>query len=99
MSYTKLLKKLYQVKQFHPNKDGLQNIHAINNYLGNPLNKIPIIHVAGTNGKVAKKIRNIMIHLMNIREAFVLKLQKRFGFLVSKLGCTYHPIFHHLERE
>jgi folylpolyglutamate synthase/dihydropteroate synthase len=40
------------MKQFHPNKIGLQSMMKMNEILSNPLKDIPVIHVAGTNGKV-----------------------------------------------
>lgn len=43
---------------FHPVKMGLDNIHTLHKALGSPMDKIPVIHIAGTNGKgsVAWKI-------------------------------------------
>ena len=36
---------------FHPVKLGLENSHALYHALGRPLDDIPVLHVAGTNGK------------------------------------------------
>jgi len=49
--YISLLKELYRVNLSNPVKMGLQNTQRLNELLGDPLGKVPIIHVAGTNGK------------------------------------------------
>ena len=49
--YISLLKELYRVNLGNPVKMGLQNTQRLNELLGDPLGKVPIIHVAGTNGK------------------------------------------------
>lgn len=50
--YRNSLNKLYNLSLFNSNKDGLKNMIKINSILNNPLQNIPIIHIAGTNGKV-----------------------------------------------
>lgn len=49
--YTSLLKELYKVNLSNPVKMGLQNAEQLNTLLGDPVRGVPIIHVAGTNGK------------------------------------------------
>lgn len=49
--YTSLLKELYKVNLSNPVKMGLQNAEQLNALLGDPVRGIPIVHVAGTNGK------------------------------------------------
>jgi len=51
MSYRSVLSHLYKVNAWHPVKLGLDNMHQLNKILGYPLKGIPIVHVAGTNGK------------------------------------------------
>lgn len=51
MSYSSLLNRLYKTNLFNPVKMGLDNIIKINKLIGDPIRGIPIIHVAGTNGK------------------------------------------------
>ena len=51
MSYRSVLSHLYKVNARHPVKLGLDNMHQLNKILGFPLKGIPIVHVAGTNGK------------------------------------------------
>lgn len=50
--YQRLLKKLYSLSRFHTEKIGLRNILQLNSYLSHPVREIPIVHIAGTNGKV-----------------------------------------------
>ena len=56
--YELTVRKLYQVNMWHPVKLGLENIERLHGLLGNPMQGMPIIHIAGTNGKgsVAWKI-------------------------------------------
>lgn len=49
--YISLLKELYRANLRNPVKMGLHNTHSLNELLGCPIGKIPVIHVAGTNGK------------------------------------------------
>jgi len=48
--YSESIKELYGLQKFSI-KMGLENITRICEYLNNPQNSYPIIHVAGTNGK------------------------------------------------
>jgi hypothetical protein len=52
MSYEKLLRRLYKTNLIRPVKLGLENMETLNALLGRPLDKMNVIHVAGTNGKV-----------------------------------------------
>jgi dihydrofolate synthase / folylpolyglutamate synthase len=56
--YEVWVRRLYETNLFHPVKMGLDNIHTLHAALGRPMDRIPVIHVAGTNGKgsVALKI-------------------------------------------
>jgi dihydrofolate synthase/folylpolyglutamate synthase len=49
-SYSKTIKKLYDLQQFSV-KQGLENIQQLSQFLNNPEKKYPVLHVAGTNGK------------------------------------------------
>jgi len=49
--YITLLKDLYRVNLLNPVKMGLHTTHRLNELLGFPIAKIPVVHVAGTNGK------------------------------------------------
>ena len=49
--YEQWVRRLYMTNLFHPVKLGLQNIHQLYDALKKPLDNIPVIHVAGTNGK------------------------------------------------
>ena len=49
--YDRLLQELYKRNVMHPAKMGLQSSWKLYNALDQPLNNIPILHVAGTNGK------------------------------------------------
>jgi folylpolyglutamate synthase/dihydropteroate synthase len=53
--YQNLLKKLYSLSRFQTEKVGLRNILKLNSYLNDPVSKLPIVHVAGTNGKVRER--------------------------------------------
>ncbi len=61
-SYSNLLQKLYRLNVFHKKSVGLSSMHALYRLIGRPLDHIPVLHVAGTNGKgsVAKKIAQAM---------------------------------------
>ncbi|MCB9250565.1 MAG: bifunctional folylpolyglutamate synthase/dihydrofolate synthase [Ignavibacteriales bacterium] len=50
MNIDSALEKIYSLKQFHV-KLGLDNIKKLLNHIGNPQEKLKIIHVAGSNGK------------------------------------------------
>lgn len=50
MKYLQVLQKLYSINRFGM-KLGLDNISKLLDKLGNPEKQIPVIHVAGTNGK------------------------------------------------
>ena len=62
MQYNSLLRKLYNINLLHPVKMGLDNANKLYKLLGSPVNDLPIIHVAGTNGKgsVTIKIANCL---------------------------------------
>lgn len=49
--YISLLRELYRVNMHNPVKMGLQNTLRLNELLGNPIGSVPVVHVAGTNGK------------------------------------------------
>jgi dihydrofolate synthase / folylpolyglutamate synthase len=49
--YEVWVRRLYETNLFHPVKMGLDNIHTLHAALGNPMDQIPVVHVAGTNGK------------------------------------------------
>ena len=49
--YNILLRKLYNINLLNPVKMGLENASKLYKLFGNPVNSIPIVHVAGTNGK------------------------------------------------
>jgi len=52
--YDSMMQKLYQVNMFHPGgavKYGLDNSFKLYKLLGSPIRHMPIIHIAGTNGK------------------------------------------------
>ena len=49
--YTSLIRKLYNYNILHPVKMGLENSQKLYKLFGRPLDGIPIVHVAGTNGK------------------------------------------------
>ena len=51
MTYSNLLKSLYKINVYNPVKMGLENTQQLYNYIGRPLDKMHIVHVAGTNGK------------------------------------------------
>lgn len=56
--YEQWVRRLYQTNLFHPVKLGLQNMQELHEHLGRPMDKLTVIHIAGTNGKgsVALKI-------------------------------------------
>ncbi|MBN2424188.1 MAG: hypothetical protein JXB44_04115, partial [Calditrichaceae bacterium] len=81
LSYNSVLKQIYDLQEFSI-KLGLDNIHALADYLNNPQKTYPVIHIAGTNGKgsTAYFLSRILIacgfrtglytspHLMDYRE-------------------------------
>lgn len=62
MTYASYLQRLYAINQGHPVKLGLENTLQLYSLLNKPASKIPIIHVAGTNGKgsVCVKISEVL---------------------------------------
>jgi len=48
--YTETIQELFDLQQFSI-KMGLENIRALCDFLGNPQDNFPLIHIAGTNGK------------------------------------------------
>jgi hypothetical protein len=62
MQYNTLLRKLYNINLLNPVKMGLDNANKLYMLLGSPVNDLPIVHVAGTNGKgsVTIKIANCL---------------------------------------
>jgi dihydrofolate synthase / folylpolyglutamate synthase len=63
--YEHWVRRLYATNMFHPVKLGLQNMKQLHSLLGNPMDqmdKVKVIHVAGTNGKgsVCLKIANTL---------------------------------------
>ena len=58
IQYNSLLRKLYNINLLNPVKMGLDNANKLYKLFGEPVSDIPIVHVAGTNGKgsVALKI-------------------------------------------
>ena len=62
MTYSSLLQKLYAINLGNPVKLGLENTLQLYKLLGKPTSQIPIIHVAGTNGKgsVCLKISEVL---------------------------------------
>ena len=62
MQYNQLLRKLYNINLLNPVKMGLDNANKLYKLLGSPVNDLPIVHVAGTNGKgsVTIKIANCL---------------------------------------
>ena len=61
-SYAKALQELYTVNLRRPAKFGLQNSLRLYEALHRPLDALPVIHVAGTNGKgsVSLKVSNVL---------------------------------------
>ena len=61
-SYVRALQELYAINLRRPVKFGLQNSLQLYEALNRPLDNIPIVHVAGTNGKgsVALKVSNVL---------------------------------------
>mmetsp|Transcript_25765 Transcript_25765/g.60653 ORF Transcript_25765/g.60653 Transcript_25765/m.60653 type:complete len:688 (+) Transcript_25765:108-2171(+) len=83
--YEQWVRRLYMTNLFHPVKLGLQNIQQLYAALGHPLDDIPVIHVAGTNGKgsVVYKLANTLMQ----QESQELQSQdqspKKVGMFVS----------------
>jgi dihydrofolate synthase/folylpolyglutamate synthase len=61
-TYSSLLIKLYEINVLNPVKMGLENTFKLYKCIGEPTKHIPIIHIAGTNGKgsVAVKVSEIL---------------------------------------
>ena len=68
MRYADSLRKLYNINANNPVKLGLENTLQLYEAVGLPCHNIPIIHIAGTNGKgsVALKIAESLT-LSNIK--------------------------------
>ena len=49
--YSAVLDHIYRLNSTQTVKMGLGKIEALHDYFGRPLDRVPIIHVAGTNGK------------------------------------------------
>lgn len=49
--YTALIRQLYKVNIMNPVKMGLENTMKLYDLLDRPMSNVPIVHVAGTNGK------------------------------------------------
>jgi dihydrofolate synthase/folylpolyglutamate synthase len=49
--YEMAVRKLYTINMYHPVKLGLDNIQFLHGSMGNPMDRIPVVHVAGSNGK------------------------------------------------
>ena len=49
--YEEIVRRLYQVNRFTSTKLGLENVHRIDAALNYVTRRVPIVHVAGTNGK------------------------------------------------
>jgi dihydrofolate synthase / folylpolyglutamate synthase len=65
--YERWVRRLYMTNMFHPVKLGLANMEQLHAALGNPMNQIPVVHVAGTNGKgsVVYKTAQALIAINN----------------------------------
>ena len=63
-SYATIIQRLYRINAAFPVKMDLSNSRALYQILGNPLDKSPVVHVGGTNGKgsVSLKIASILRH-------------------------------------
>jgi dihydrofolate synthase / folylpolyglutamate synthase len=92
--YEVWVRRLYETNMFHPVKMGLDNIDRLHHALGSPMDKIPVIHVAGTNGKgsVALKIaktleQNQQLHVGLFTSPHVSSFRERMqvnGELISE---------------
>ena len=49
--YESAVRKLYQVNMWSPVKLGLENSETLHRLVGSPMKRIPVVHIAGTNGK------------------------------------------------
>ena len=49
--YEAAVRKLYQVNMWNPVKLGLENSETLHRLVGSPMKRLPVIHIAGTNGK------------------------------------------------
>lgn len=49
--YEMAVRKLYTINMYHPVKLGLQNIQSLHACMDECMDRIPIVHVAGSNGK------------------------------------------------
>jgi hypothetical protein len=92
MSYSNMLTKLYRVNMFHPVKLGLDNMNALNAMLKHPLKGIPVVHVAGTNGKgsVSLKIANSLMSSGITTGTCSSPADRPFASLTPCLPSTFH---------
>lgn len=107
--YEQWVRRLYQTNLFHPVKLGLQNMQSLHDLLGRPMDKLPVIHIAGTNGKgsVAFKIAKtlemsglrvglfISPHVSSFRE----RMQVNGGLISEEQVIEYLPRIYELCRE
>lgn len=49
--YSALLDRIYRLNSAQTVKMGLETIEALHDHFGRPLHRVPVVHVAGTNGK------------------------------------------------
>ena len=49
--YESAVRTLYQVNMWSPVKLGLENSETLHRPVGSPMKRIPVVHIAGTNGK------------------------------------------------
>ena len=65
--YDQWVRRLYMTNLYHPVKLGLDNMHALYQALGRPMDNITVLHIAGTNGKgsVVYKLAHTLQLLLN----------------------------------
>lgn len=65
LKYNDLLKQLYNISLYSPNKKGLTNMERLLEHLNNPHKDLKFIHVTGTNGKgsVVIKLSQILMQV------------------------------------
>ncbi|KAL7561412.1 hypothetical protein ACA910_014632 [Epithemia clementina (nom. ined.)] len=83
--YEQWVRRLYMTNLFHPVKLGLRNMEAIYKALGNPLDQIAVLHIAGTNGKgsVVYKLAQTLQLLHNNNNNDGEKTKNKVGMFVS----------------
>jgi folylpolyglutamate synthase/dihydropteroate synthase len=69
-AYKSVIKQLYARNVRFPVSLGLANSYKLYQALGSPLEHTPVIHVAGTNGKVCLKQASIVEILTLVRFLF-----------------------------